>query len=268
MPSAEGARAAATPGSFVPSQAPPDVRPSCGAGGAAAGSACPVNPTNNMPPGSQERAPGQEVALSTTRVRSTIPMSEEAARAGGVPAHQPGATAAAAASTWVYPSEQQFFNAMRRKGWQPDERDMGTVVAIHNAVNERAWREVMQWEALHAGSCPEPKLARFEGKPRDFSPKARMLNFIGYRLPFDRHDWYVDRCGREVRYVIDFYNAAPTPTHPVAMHLDVRPALDSPSALLDRVYMQCRWVWSGRWLGEQPPDGRPAQAAAGPAGGR
>ena len=24
-------------------------------------------------------------------------------------------------------------------------------------------------------------------------------------MPFDRHDWYVDRCGEEVRYVIDFY---------------------------------------------------------------
>jgi hypothetical protein len=24
-------------------------------------------------------------------------------------------------------------------------------------------------------------------------------------LPFDRHDWVVDRCGQEVRYVIDFY---------------------------------------------------------------
>ena len=24
-------------------------------------------------------------------------------------------------------------------------------------------------------------------------------------MPFDRHDWYVDRCGKEVRYVIDFY---------------------------------------------------------------
>jgi hypothetical protein len=24
-------------------------------------------------------------------------------------------------------------------------------------------------------------------------------------MPFDRHDWIVDRCGREVRYVIDFY---------------------------------------------------------------
>lgn len=24
-------------------------------------------------------------------------------------------------------------------------------------------------------------------------------------LPFDRHDWYVDRCGKEVRYIIDYY---------------------------------------------------------------
>jgi hypothetical protein len=28
---------------------------------------------------------------------------------------------------------------------------------------------------------------------------------VGRPLPFDRHDWYVDRCGKEVRYVIDFY---------------------------------------------------------------
>ena len=28
---------------------------------------------------------------------------------------------------------------------------------------------------------------------------------MGGQLPFDRHDWYVDRCGQEVRYVIDFY---------------------------------------------------------------
>ena len=46
----------------------------------------------------------------------------------------------------------------------------------------------------------------------------------------------------QVRYVIDFYNAAPEPGKPVGMHLDVRPALDSPQALLDRIRMQWRWV--------------------------
>lgn len=34
---------------------------------------------------------------------------------------------------WVYPSEQMFYNAMKRKGWTPSEDDMAAVVAIHNA---------------------------------------------------------------------------------------------------------------------------------------
>ena len=44
-----------------------------------------------------------------------------------------------------------FFNAMLRKGWKPSERDMGTIVAIHNAVNESGWREIQAWEQLHPG---------------------------------------------------------------------------------------------------------------------
>lgn len=42
----------------------------------------------------------------------------------------------------MYPSQQMFYNAMRRKGWNPSEDDMQAVVAIHNGVNERAWSEV------------------------------------------------------------------------------------------------------------------------------
>lgn len=37
------------------------------------------------------------------------------------------------------------------------------------------------------------------------SPMARLMGWIGGPMPFDRHDWFVDRCGDEVRYVIDFY---------------------------------------------------------------
>jgi hypothetical protein len=37
------------------------------------------------------------------------------------------------------------------------------------------------------------------------SPLARLRSLFGGPLPFDRHDWYVDRCGQEVRYIIDFY---------------------------------------------------------------
>jgi cytochrome c heme-lyase len=67
---------------------------------------------------------------------------------------------------------------------------------------------------------------------------------LGYKLPFDRHDWIVDRCGKQVRYVIDFYNGAPQPNMPAAMHLDVRPALDSPSLVLERLKMQFKHMVS------------------------
>lgn len=70
----------------------------------------------------------------------------------------------------------------------------------------------------------------------------------GFGLPFDRHDWVVDRCGQEVRYVIDFYNGGAPPGAPPAFFLDVRPALDSFGAAYDRVRMQAKWVFSGRWI--------------------
>ncbi|CAM9584395.1 unnamed protein product, partial [Ectocarpus sp. 6 AP-2014] len=55
-----------------------------------------------------------------------------------------------------------------------------------------------------------------------------------------RHDWVVKRAdGTEARYVIDFYagKAPPGSSMPVAMHLDVRPALDSYDAVVDRTRM-------------------------------
>ena len=55
----------------------------------------------------------------------------------GRPSHQE-----AGSPVWMYPSEQMFYNAMKRKGWSPSEQDMQSVVAIHNGVNERAWSEV------------------------------------------------------------------------------------------------------------------------------
>lgn len=47
---------------------------------------------------------------------------------------------------WIYPSEKMFFDAMKRKSYDPQETDMRTIVPIHNAVNERAWHEIKQWE--------------------------------------------------------------------------------------------------------------------------
>lgn len=50
-----------------------------------------------------------------------------------------------------------------------------------------------------------------------------------YQPPFDRHDWYVDRCGKLQRYVLDFYTGKSDPNQPHMMnfYIDVRPALDN-----------------------------------------
>jgi cytochrome c heme-lyase len=98
-------------------------------------------------------------------------------------------------------------------------------------------RQVMKWERMHCDECATPKLVKFLGRPRDFSPQARINQLMGYRLPFDRHDWTVDRCGTKVRYVIDFYSGKLEEGKAVAYHLDVRPALDNWQAVQDRVRM-------------------------------
>lgn len=102
-------------------------------------------------------AEGQTMPLSTERVMSSIPKTSEF-----TPPHQEqgnsfgrywlaGAQLARTdAPVWEYPSEQMFYNAMKRKGWDPKEQDMTSVVSIHNTVNERCWLQVLAWEALHA----------------------------------------------------------------------------------------------------------------------
>lgn len=64
-----------------------------------------------------------------------------------------------------------------------------------------------------------------------------MLTPRRYTAPFDRHDWYVDRCGKQIRYVIDFYAGKPDPKQPqrMAFYLDVRPALDDWDSIRTRL---------------------------------
>lgn len=130
-----------------------------------------------------------------------------------------------------------------------NEEDMETVVKVHNNMNENTWQQVLAWEALYP-SPPHPdlapKLLRFQGRPDELSPKALLKTMLGHPKPFDRHDWIVDRGGKEVRYVIDYYSdESLTQQDQLPQHLkdiqsmksisvDVRPALDSFHALLDR----------------------------------
>merc|ERR1739841_289247 len=103
------------------------------------------------------------------------------------------------------------------------KEDMSMVIAIHNAVNEKTWQEILRYERLHSAECATPRLVHFAGRPGEVSPKARVSSLFGSTLPFDRHDWLVDRCGVPVRYLVDFYDGKQSSTHPVSIHIDARP---------------------------------------------
>jgi cytochrome c heme-lyase len=194
----------------------------------------PIDPKNNMPAtANQELAPGQRIKLSTERVKSSIPK------------------AGTEDGTWVYPSPQMFWNAMVRKNKVEGalEEDMENVIAVHNSMNETTWAQIMAWEALHPPKGPgrEAKLSRFTGKPDTLSPKAKLRQFLGMPIPFDRHDWIIDRGGVEVRYIIDYYHDETNVDNDSkpqdkgdfravkSIFVDVRPALDSVDAVLDRM---------------------------------
>lgn len=187
------------------------------------GSVCPVNRMKDNQIDPKDLVLDPNLPLPTIRQVSSIPraIDQEQGEDG---------------EYWVYPSQHQFYNAMKRKNFQPSEDDMPVIVSVHNAINERAWRNILDWEKKYKDTCAEQKLIRFEGKSEEYSPRARILNWVfGATLPFDRHDWIVDRCGTEVRYVLDFYSGRNDGKSLMSVHIDVRPALDSFGATFDRV---------------------------------
>ena len=242
-----------------------------------------LNPLNYMFHSiSQAPAPNQNYALPTSRDESTIPKGS-------------------GDGNWEYPSPQQMYNALLRKGYtDTDITAVESMVAVHNFLNEGAWAEIVEWErrfgkglsrgwdvskrgeenapmALRRieaaeGGPEQPTLIRFQGRPKDMTPKAAMLQVMGWLYPakfewvhklqilhdvdsdhddrteppFDRHDWFVSRKvngeSKEVRYVIDYYSGPPEPTGEPVFYLDVRPAM-TPTGAVERLM---RWggdVW-------------------------
>lgn len=193
----------------------------------------------------QTPQPDQRLPLSTHRMSSTIPRS--ATQNATTPAHQLHVdNEQSSSSKWVYPSEQQVFNAMKRKGWKGiEEESIPSFLQIHNSVNERSWKEVLRWEEETLGKdASHVELSRFEGRPTDLTPKAWLLSSLGLRdKPFDRHDWYVqsksnnnnETTSTEKRYVLDFYYTDEPGTGGIPrVDIDVRPALDGPEAVFQR----------------------------------
>ncbi|RMZ85838.1 hypothetical protein DV737_g409, partial [Chaetothyriales sp. CBS 132003] len=168
------------------------------------------------------------------------PLSTDRENTPTAPANAEQETGRHSSGNWIYPSESQFYHAVLAKNTasSPDAllASISHIVPIHNAVNERAWSLIKAWEAPFHG--------RGAGA---LTPRAKWNSWVlGYKTPFDRHDWVVERCdGQKVEYVIDFYEgksdlaaAASTATTPptrqaqanpasVNFYLDVRPKLNS-----------------------------------------
>lgn len=155
-----------------------------------------LNPLNFMFASiSQERAPNQTVDLGVDREVSTIPRGDSE-------------------GNWEYPSPQQMYNAMLRKGHTDTPQDaVEAMVAVHNFLNEGAWNEIVSWERTFAkGLMPgwekcrrgeenlsydlykaemtgaidqstEPRLIRFQGRPKELTPKARIFQTLGWVYP-------------------------------------------------------------------------------------
>ncbi|KAK8094319.1 cytochrome c/c1 heme lyase [Apiospora hydei] len=177
--------------------------------------------SSTTPKQPQPPPPKTSSTLDTGREISTIP------RASAIPALTPNKDAPDATSHGRPANQEQETGADAATGnWSADMR---TVVPIHNAVNERAWAEIKKWEApwIEGTSCGGPRLHSFSGLSTKLSPKARFNTLLGYQSPFDRHDWVVDRCGKEIEYVIDFYAGRPGSDSKLSFYLDVRPKLNS-----------------------------------------
>lgn len=151
-----------------------------------------LNPLNYMPSNiSQSRAKSQKIVLPVDRTLSSIPRGD-------------------ADCNWEYPSPQQMYNAMLRKGYDDTPEDaVESMVAVHNFLNEGAWEEIegwegrfsrglfYGWEACRMGEVGymrsastangdeqlRPRLLRFHGRPKDITPKARIFDFIGRVYP-------------------------------------------------------------------------------------
>lgn len=196
---------------FTTSPAPPHPDP--------APSACPVDAStraawleqNPSRPPPHASSPPTQRPLSKDRVVSSIPRwlpssspADPPADPTACPARSaPVADSPSSASTvpaaspipsrenWVYPSPSSFFTALQRKDRNPDAADMPVVVPIHNAVNERVWDQVLEWEKEAARlegrdeqeAVKGVSLVSFVGKPKELSPRARWKSFIGC-VPF------------------------------------------------------------------------------------
>ncbi|KAK3626751.1 Cytochrome c1 heme lyase [Elasticomyces elasticus] len=150
------ARKPATPTPIpLPPTSTPQPRPTAGRFSLDTLSWLPTSSSPQPPPRSTAAVRPKMYRLSTDREISSIPRAvapdhtpnsaEKAAlpratASHGSPANAQGDTGYDKESgNWIYPSQSQFFAAMRKKGHEAEAEDMSTIIPIHNAPGPRFW---------------------------------------------------------------------------------------------------------------------------------
>jgi cytochrome c heme-lyase len=150
---------------------------------------------------------------------------------------------------WLNPSANQLYRALKRKNKPIEKSDALQVATVHNAVTDNTWVAIQEYEQLHSSQCSNSTLSKFQGMDGIYSIKAKLVSMLtGGQLPFDRHDWYVDRCGTEVKYVIDYYSVedmnVETGEVDIAYYIDARPA-PTVAGLFDRARLSLQKYKAG-----------------------
>ncbi|KAI7902241.1 cytochrome c/c1 heme lyase-domain-containing protein [Cokeromyces recurvatus] len=161
-----------------------------------------INELNMMPELAQTAQDDQKIELPKERVISSIPKSTDTN------------------SKWEYPSPQQFYNALRRKGWETPEEEIETMVDIHNFLNEEAWQQILKWESKYKWILTYPS---FKVGQRKYHLKQNGIHFLA---PEEK------------------------PGVPV-FHLDIRPALDDVPSVMLRFKEAAKAKWE-QWFPSPP----------------
>jgi cytochrome c heme-lyase len=169
-------------------------------------------------------------AAAAEQVNSSLPSEGDVIPSSAIPAssHQGNSSDG---SSWLNPSANQLYRALARKNKSIEPHDALAVANIHQVVTDNTWLAIMEYESRYSAQCKEPKLLRFYGMDGVYSAKAKLMNWLRFSpLPFDRHDWIVDRCGKQVKYIIDYYSLesvdSSTGETEIAYFIDARPAPD------------------------------------------
>ena len=85
-----------------------------------------LSPSSQPPPSAAPKG------LGVDREISTIPRASPVDSSDGVkPANSERETGVSESGNWIYPSERMFFEAMKRKGYEADEKNMKTIGKQH-----------------------------------------------------------------------------------------------------------------------------------------